>query len=152
MSADAYEFETGAGCMNFRFFSEGPRGIIEKGIVFSKMDLYSSTLFNLGFGDINKKGVIDDLAISNNNDAEKILVTVAKTAIVFTDRNPDAVIYIKGSTPSRTRRYQMGINKFLIEIEAMFDVYGRNADGRFEPFKPGKNYRSFLGVRKKMYI
>ena len=67
------------------------------------------TYFNLGFGDQDEStGKINDLTISNNSDTDRILATVAATILEFTAHFPDAIVYVKGSTPARTRLYQMG--------------------------------------------
>jgi uncharacterized protein DUF6934 len=66
--------------------------------------------FNLGFGDLNKAtGKIDDLAVTDNQDRKKVLATVAATLLEFTRQFPDAAVYATGSTPARTRLYQIGI-------------------------------------------
>jgi hypothetical protein len=148
MNANCYDFVVSRDCKEFKFWSEGPYGKIEKGIIFSRMGTSSVKVFNLGFGDVHLDGRVDDLAVSNNGDAEKILTTVAKCVIFFTNRYPDAVIYVIGSTVSRTRRYQMGINKYWKEIESMFEVYGFISDRNVEPFRSGKNYLAFVGKRK----
>jgi hypothetical protein len=152
MDAAAYEFVTSEDCMNFKFWSEGPKGRIQKGVVFSRISRYSRTYFNLGFGNVDNNGHMDDRATSNNGDAEKVLATVARTVIIFTDSNPNALIYVHGSTPSRTRLYQMGINKFWSEIQSMFEIYGFTSHVSIEPFTPGINYQAFFGKRKKSYI
>ena len=72
--------------------------------------------------------------ISNNQDAERVLATVASTVIDFTDHYPDVIIYAEGSTDSRTRRYQMGINKYWSEIDPIFEVFGLMENQGFQPF------------------
>ncbi len=53
------------------FFSEGIRGKIAKGIVYS---LIEGDLFNLSFGDWNEKiQDLDDSTRSNNGDRDKVL-------------------------------------------------------------------------------
>jgi len=98
----------------FEFISEGPKGLIRKLVQFTPTNLQG--FFILAFGDKdNITGQIDDLAISNNNDTEKILATVAATVYAFTDKHSDAWIYATGSTKARTRLYRMGINKYISE-------------------------------------
>jgi hypothetical protein len=77
-----------------------------------------------------------------------VLATVAATVIDFCNHYPNALICAEGSTFSRTRRYQMGINKYWQEIEPNFDVFGLIENEGFIPFKPGKNYLAFV-VRRK---
>ena len=51
------------------------------------------------------------MTISNNGDAEKILATVVAAVYAFYDQYPTVWILLTGSTASRTRLYQMAINK-----------------------------------------
>lgn len=129
----------------YEFISKGPRGNILKAVIYGQIE---EDLFNLAFGDwddVHKK--IDDISRSDNGDRDKILATVAATAISFTNNFPTAVIYTEGSTPARTRLYQMGIAKNLEEITENFEIEGY-ANGAWEPFQKGHNYEAFL-VRRK---
>ena len=131
----------------FEFTSEGPNGRIAKLVQFTPTNL--KDFYNLAFGDKdNETGEIDDLAISNNNDSEKVLATVVGTVYAFTDKRTDAWIYATGSTATRTRLYRMGISKYLSEVKSDFDVFGELND-KWEPFKKGKDYLGFLVKRKK---
>jgi hypothetical protein len=88
--------------------------------------------FHLGFGDYDKgKRKINDLAVSDNNDRDKILATVAMTALEFTDHYDECKIEFKGSTPARTRLYQMGIAKHYGTISKLFDISVTNAGSRW---------------------
>ncbi len=69
-----------------------------------------------------KTGEIDDLIITNNGDSEKVLITVVAAVYTFTETNKQSLIYLKGSTHSRTRLYQMGITKYWTEISKDFEV------------------------------
>ncbi len=72
--------------MFYEFYSEGPKGKIKKVIQYRRFDNTDQNLFNLGFGDwIETEQRVDDKVTSNNNDREKVLSTVAATAIEFTD-------------------------------------------------------------------
>ena len=107
--------------MSYRFTSEGTQGIVEKLIIFQATHL--KHVFNLAFGDINPKtGEIDDLIVTNNEDSEKVLITVATAVFEFTGRYKNCFVYLKGSTKSRTRLYQMGITKYWKEISNDFVV------------------------------
>jgi hypothetical protein len=98
----------------YLFVSEGPRGRITKAVIYSQM---RGNLFNLGFGDWNEKlREVDDSIRSNNGDRDKVLATVASTALNFFDQFPKAQIFAEGSTPARTRLYQMGIAHKSIKI------------------------------------
>ena len=60
----------------FQFQSVGKSGTIHKGGSFIVTQL--PHVFNLAFGDIKEDNEIDDHAISNNGDRNKILATLAK--------------------------------------------------------------------------
>ena len=132
--------------MIFEFVSEGPKGKILKLIKFSETNL--KNLFNLGFGDKDTNtSDINDLAISNNGDSEKILATVVSAVYAFTDKYPDSWIYATGSTRARTRLYRMGISKYIAEVKSDFDVYGLVND-EWEIFQQETDYDAFLVKRK----
>lgn len=149
MTLNHYDFLISEDFLSYYFCSVGPNGNIRKGILFTRVSLEGRGYYNLAFGDVNEKGILNDLVTSNNHDAEKILATVARAVIKFTNIYPDALVFAEGSTPSRTRRYQMGINKFWKEIEPDFKVFGLLKDKGFEPFRSGKNYIGFAVTRKK---
>lgn len=105
-------------------------------------------LYNLAFGDKNPDtGELDDLAISNNCDTEKVLGTVVSALYAFFNRNPEALVYATGSTPARTRLYRMGITKFYNDIQNDFYLYGQIGDKLFA-FEVGKEYEGFVAQRK----
>ena len=149
MQVDLYEYQTGHQHLDYEFFSAGPNGKIKKVVRFTLSQLNGIPYYNLGFGDWNdEKHAIDDFAATNNADVEKVLATVAAIVVDFTTRFPDAIIYAEVSTPSRTRRYQMGINKLLDSIQYIYDVYGVNENDTIEPFRKNVNYEAFLVKRK----
>lgn len=149
MNLEQYNYQSSGSFLDFEFLSAGPQGEIKKVVRFSQIQAEPSPVYNLGFGDWNEKqNKIDDFVISNNKDAERVLATVASTVINFTDHYPDAIVYAEGTTASRTRRYQMGINKYWHEIAPIFDVFGLIENVGFEPFQSGKNYIAFV-VRRK---
>jgi hypothetical protein len=129
----------------YEFHSEGSRGRIKKVVLYEKIGM---NLFNLSFGDWNEEfQKIDDSSRSNNGDRDKVLATVAFTALDFTDKFPNARIVAEGSSSSRTRLYQMGITHNLLEINKNFEVEGFT-DDLWIPFQRGKNYEAFLIQRK----
>src|SRR5688572_14342054 len=140
MNLSYYDYLMSEDFLSYYFCSDGPNGNIKKIVLFTLVKLPSNSYFNLSFGDLNEDGTINDLITSNNKDAEKVLATVARAVSIFTKNYPEAVVYLEGSTASRTRRYQMGINKFWKEIESDFKVLGLLRNGGFEPFMSGKNY------------
>ncbi len=148
MKLPKYTVETNKDNLVYEFYSEGPKGKIKKVIQYGRFDNTDQNLFNLGFGDwIETEQRVDDKVTSNNNDREKVLSTVAATAIEFTDHYPGAKIFIVGSTSSRTRLYQIGIAAFLNEIEELFIIEGL-IERKWEFFVKGRPYEAFLLSRK----
>jgi hypothetical protein len=101
------------------------------------------TVFNIGFGDVDKDGNINDLIITGNDDSQKVLATVSLTIIKFFEKYPECYVFATGSTKSRTRLYRIGISNNIKEIEEMFDVFGF-IDNKWGKFEKGSNYEAFL--------
>jgi hypothetical protein len=132
--------------MTFEFESEGVLGSVLKLVTFQPTNLEG--VYNLVFGDKNTEtGLLNDKIATNNGDRDKVLATVAATVYAFTDKNPNAWVYLTGSTKSRTRLYRMGISKFFKELDQDFDVYGQLDDGWVE-YKNGIDFEGFLVKRK----
>lgn len=134
----------------YEFFSQGPKGGVKKAVFYQKMQKTKASLYVLSFGDWNERfNRIDDRAVTNNGDRQKILATVAATVVHFTIEKPEACIFAVGSTLARTRLYQMGIAANLTLIRSLFEVEGlyRNT---WESFQHGHNYSAFLLKPKKI--
>jgi len=148
MKLPKYPLASSDKLMIFEFISEGQKGLIHKLVQYQPTNL--KDVYNLAFGDKNQTtGGIDDTVISNNGDSEKVLATVVATVYAFTDKYPDAWIYVTGSTKSRTRLYRMGITKFLPEVDKDFDVLGEQNED-WETFRKNIEYEGFLVRRKRI--
>lgn len=148
MDLYGYDYKTNEDFLDYEFYSEGPKGRIKKVVRFTPRNAGGVTYFNLGFGDWNEsKKRIDDRAISNNHDRDKILATVAAMVLEFTNRFPDVWVYAKGSTSARTRLYQMGISAHWKDIEPLMQVYGY-LNGKWQPFRKALNYEAFIVTKK----
>lgn len=135
MELERYEAIADESKEVFAFVSEGGQGSIIKAVRYHKM---GGGLFNLAFGDWDSRRMrINDKARSNNGDRSKILATVAMTALDFFEVHPEAVIQIKGSTPARTRLYQMGINLYYNKMKHLFVINGF-CDDNWEAFEADK--------------
>jgi len=131
----------------YEFYSEGPKGSIKKLVTFAKIQ-EEPVIYNLAFGDADLiTGQMNDSVTSNNEDRDIVLATVAHTVIDFCHHYGDHFIYAKGSTPVRTRLYQMGISGLLDEITLNFDIYGVIENAAY-PFERNVNYEAFLVKRK----
>lgn len=150
MHLEKYEYNTNTTFASFEFYSDGPNGQIKKVVNYTHIDTWPNGImvFNLGFGDWDEAAQkVNDLTISNNRDRNKILATVAGTVLDFTNHYGKSPIVAKGSTPARTRLYQMGIGANLAFVEDIFDIYGL-INGEWEKFEKGRNFNAFLVVRK----
>jgi hypothetical protein len=80
MHIDKYQFKADEKFIRFEFISEGPKGAIRKFIEFQRTT--EPDVYNLAFGDKHPGG-IDDLAVSDNGDTEKVLATVVAAVYTF---------------------------------------------------------------------
>jgi hypothetical protein len=150
-----YKFNKTTDSLTYFFVSEGPKGQISKGVEFTRdyefrVNNARVLVYNISFGDWNPgEKKIDDFVITDNKDTEQVLATVAAIIIDFLNSYPKAIIIAKGSTLSRTRKYQMSINKYLKQIEPVIELFGQDKDNHFTPFKSSSNYISFV-ARKKL--
>jgi hypothetical protein len=144
---EKYLLKSSNSFFTFKFVSEGPKGFIKKRIQYSitsKKDYY-----NLAFGDVDKStNDFDDLAITNNNDIEKVLATIAASIFVFFENYPNANIYIEGSTRLRTRLYRIAISNNLDELTEYFYIYGLLEEVGWMPFYKNGNFLAYI-IKKK---
>jgi hypothetical protein len=147
MDVERYQIENNINSVYFEFISTGSNGSIVKVIKYTKIS-DDPLVYNLGFGDKNLTyETIDDRAVTNNGDTEKVLATVAFTIYAFYKEYPNANVYLSGSNASRTRIYQININKFYTYISRDFIIYGELEQG-FERFRKGVNYHGFFILKK----
>jgi hypothetical protein len=112
MKLPRYEYLTEGNAELYKFTSVGPNGEIKKLVVYSPM--LEKDVYNLAFGDYDETtDSIDDKVVTNNDDSQKVLATVASTLYVFTEKHPNVWIYAAGSTEARTRLYRIGITNNL---------------------------------------
>ena len=146
MRNEQYDVEMTSLFAAFEFISEGKNGKIHKIIRYTEYE--KSGVFNLGFGDkIGETDQFDDKTVTNNGDTEKVLATVAATIPKFLDEYPEAIIYVKGSSFSRTRLYRTRISNTLDEITKSYDVLG-SLDDNWERFRQNRDYSAFLITKK----
>ena len=146
MKLDRYALKASSDLLLFEFVSEGSKGAIRKLILFQETTV--PNLYNLAFGDKDPlTGNLNDLAVSNNGDTDKVLATVVAALYAFFERFPDAFVYATGSTAARTRLYRMGITRFYGKMQADFYLYGQVGDD-FPAFELGREYDGFLAQRK----
>ena len=148
MHLNHYRLYTTIDFRDYEFYSKGPRGNIKKAVRFTKIREDEPAVYNLGFGDMDEEtGNVCDLSVSNNQDTKTVLASVAFAALQFSYHFNNPYIYAEGSTPARTRLYQMGISNMWESIREIFDIYGAR-EGYWERFRKGVNYSAFLVKRK----
>lgn len=139
------EIKFSADRLLFQFESSGPRGKIIKLVEFA---LIAPGVYNLAFGNRLDGDSIDDAAVSDNEDRDKILATIAAIVDEFTNYYPAARLYFTGSTNSRTRLYRMALTKAKTELLQRYIIMGLT-DGKLEPFGSIKDYDGFVILRKE---
>jgi hypothetical protein len=146
LTLDQYPFVHSSDFLEYQFYSEGPKGKIEKRILFEQVS-NKPKVYNLAFGDLDPAtGKISDIDITDNKDMDKILSTVASSVIAFTINHPGTMVVAQGSTASRTRLYQMRVAANLKDIQLLFRVYGLFNE-KWELFVKNKPYKAFLVER-----
>ena len=145
MNLDHYTIFT-TDFQDYEFYSNGPKGKIKKVVRYRRIENNPIT-YNLAFGDENDSGIVSDTVISDNQDKDMVLLTVASTVNTFCDHYGNHFIYAESSTAARTRLYQMGIGRLWKEISVDFDIWGYH-DGPWRDFRINVNYEAFLVKRK----
>jgi len=146
MNLERYPYTITNNFQDYIFYSDGPKGRIKKVVRYTRI-ANDPVTYNLAFGDENDAGKVSDSIISNNQDRDIVLATVAGTINKFCDYYGNHYIYVEGSTLSRTRLYQISIARLWHEISAEFDVRGF-VNGNWELFQLNVNYEAFLVKRK----
>lgn len=152
MNQERYTFLKVPEIYYYEFFSEGPKGKIKKVVRYRLIEDSEYPIYNLAFGDWDEEtNDIKDLVTTNNQDQQKVLFTVADTVVNFIHTHPHALVFIQGSTTSRTRLYQMGISKLWHEIQLQYSVLG-SAHGKWQHFTKDVNYEAFIKVENNLYL
>jgi hypothetical protein len=151
MQLERYEYRARENFISYVFDSVGPRGTIRKVVNYQPIvdwQVNGRTVMNLFFGDWNEEEQrIDGSMVSNNDDRDKVLATVASTILEFIQKRGRYPIHAKGASPVKTRLYQMGINANRAEIESLFLIFGYYKE-EWIPFEPGRNFEAFLVIKR----
>lgn len=141
----AYLTESNEENTRFQFQSIGKRGVFEKVIFFTPLTFDTYNLALLDYDELT--GKYDDLSVTDNGDMPEILVTVISTIHQFLGSNPNKKIYFEGSTPARTRLYQIAISKIYRPEQSDLLINGLR-NGQWYPFEPNINFEGFLAEKK----
>lgn len=124
----------------------------KKVIHFTRLDSSEADIYNLGFGDFNEvTGKINDLNVTNNADRDRVLGTVAKSVLFFLHSYPDSRVVFKGSTPARTRLYNIEISKHWENVKNLVLVEGLTSRG-WEPFCKQTVYCTINCIKKNITL
>ncbi|WP_411835944.1 DUF6934 family protein [Myroides odoratimimus] len=147
MQHPSYSFTTDRENSIYEFTSIGKNQAIKKLIIFTPVE-GEYKVYNLSFGDrTNYDGDllrINDRIVSNNGDMNKVLATIFRAVLKFTEGKDFYKIYFTGSTPSRTRLYRMAISNNYAELSKHFSIYGFDMGGKVVFFATNTNYQGFL--------
>jgi len=134
----------------YTFTSIGKRDIVK---VIEFTPTQTKGVYNLGFGDLQPNGEIDDVVSSNNGDIVKIFATVIDILQDFTEQNPSYTILFFGSTSQRTRLYQRILRTYYQAFSKIFIVTGfvETETGTNEvPFDPASSTEYFAFFVKRI--
>jgi len=87
-----------------------------------------------------------DISVTDNGDMPEVIATVITILERFLNANPGQKIYFEGSTPTRTRLYQIAIAQ-VFDRESDLSIEGYKNDQWVE-FEPNIGFEGFL-VKKK---
>ena len=161
MNLERYEYDQ-LDESTYRFYSVVGNGTFEMRVQFAEMGYRS---YNLGFGVVDPESDwLDDLVELRNGDTQTILATVARIALDFIASHEGVSLYASGSTPSRTRMYQMGLNRVLPQLtdysiagliakrDLSPDTLGnyQNWKDEWQEFRGGVPYKAFLIFKGKL--
>ena len=147
MKYDVYtEIEVTDDFAIFDFISTGKNGDILKRVAFTKTQ--QDKVYNLALGDVDEDNEINDYAITDNGDRNKVLATVAAIVEAYTKKFPDRWIIFRGSTAERTRLYRIAVGLHLDELFLLYDIMGY-VDDEIVPFAKNMKINAFLIKRKK---
>lgn len=145
MNYKPYTLDINKDHTRFQFQSVGKRGVFEKVILFQ---LLADDIYNLALLDYNPTSQeYSDLSVTNNGDMPEIFATVINAVTAFLKAYRNRKIYFEGTTSSRTRLYQIVINKiYNSDIQDLIILGLKNQE--WHPFEPNINFEGFL-IEKK---
>ncbi len=138
MLGETYDIQPSPRKLYFLFTSEGPKGLIEKVVMFEPLEF---NVFNLAFGDIQGQS-INDSVISNNQDFVKVLATVAKCTYDFVEKYPGVKIKITPVDEGRKLLYNTVFRRHHRVIGEKFEIRGFIETTK-QPYSPEKNFDEF---------
>lgn len=146
MKEKFYPFRASEDYLSYYFESRSEERTIHKAVQFEKI---GADIYNLAFGDLDESREINDLCVSNNQDMNKVLATVVRTALTFFEAYSDRRVYFTGSSKARLRVYSAILAREFENWKPVFEVLGMQ-NGKLAPFEQGVNYEAFIINRKSI--
>ena len=143
-----YALQSSADYLTFNFHSISSARIVAKRIQFVPI---RDDLYNLAFGDLDEKGEIDDLIVTNNNDTHQVLATVIQAILLFLNNYQNCSVYFEGSASARTRLYQIILAREMQHWSDTFTVLGISK-GIITPFETERDFDSFVVRLKDLHL
>ncbi|MCF2520551.1 DUF6934 family protein [Dyadobacter sp. CY351] len=144
MKHNYYPYLASEDYLSFTFSSISQKHIVRKKAEFL---LISEDVCNFAFGDLTENNEIDDRAVTDNKDTNMVLATVIRILLEFLDTHKNKAVYFQGSTPSRTRMYQIILRKEKPNWETSLIVYGI-FDGEIMPYETDFKFDAFIVKQK----
>lgn len=148
MNHKFYALQSSEDYLTFNFQSISSDRVVAKRIQFVPIQ---NDLYNLAFGDLDEKGEIDDLIVTNNNDTHQVLATVIQAIFLFLNNYQQCSVYFEGSTSSRTRLYQIILAKEMQNWNDTFTVFGIS-EGLISGFETERDFDSFIVRLKDLHL
>ena len=126
MKHSAYPYNSTAQTNRYTFTSVGKKSIVKQ-VIFTYTGI--DNIINMGFGDLQPDGSIDDKANSNNGDMIKVLATIVQVLGKFVSEYPEAKIFFSGSTLERTKLYTRIIRAYYEDFSKNFMITGIIKEG-----------------------
>jgi hypothetical protein len=142
MNIQPYVTQSDSERLTFSFESISQRKIIKKIVLFTPID-DTYKIFNLALCDLSENDELQDDTTSNNDDVEKIMATVIAIVQEFFATYPNKKVFFEGNTASRTRLYQIAINRVIDELSEWFLIEGIYQN-KIEKFQKNVNYSAFF--------
>ncbi|MCG2614761.1 hypothetical protein LZZ85_10735 [Terrimonas sp. NA20] len=146
MKKEVYEYVKIEDHTLYQFFSYGPKGLIRKLIQFNLVQRIP-LIFNLELGKALSGNKIDTSSVTDNKDTNKILLSVTEAIIEFLNERREALVFLEGSTPARTRLFQIWIARIFDQHRGFISIEGRIKNNWYL-FEKGKSFDAFL-IKKK---
>jgi hypothetical protein len=140
----AYPYIANEAIGHFKFQSVGKRGTIDKVIELAQLAPDQYNLALLDFDPVTQDYV--DNSITDNGDMPEVLATVMAVILDHLSQFPRSSIVITGNGVSRTRLYQIAINKVWDDLRHQLKIFGYQHSG-WQAFEPNQSYESFLIAR-----